>query len=44
MIALEKAGELHRVSAKVSPMLEVAEIADRVLVLYAGQVVELGKV
>ncbi|MAE64776.1 MAG: menaquinone biosynthesis decarboxylase [Phycisphaeraceae bacterium] len=28
--ALEQAGELHRVKAKVSPMLEIAEIADRV--------------
>ncbi|MBI1335345.1 MAG: menaquinone biosynthesis decarboxylase [Phycisphaera sp.] len=28
--ALELEGELHRVSAKVSPMLEVTEIADRV--------------
>ncbi len=28
--ALEKAGELHRVSAPVSPLLEVTEIADRV--------------
>jgi len=27
--ALEKAGELHRVSAPVSPLLEIAEIADR---------------
>ncbi len=28
--ALESAGELHRVSAKVSPLLEITEIADRV--------------
>jgi len=28
--ALEKAGELHRVKTRVSPMLEVTEIADRV--------------
>src|ERR1051325_10437479 len=28
--ALEKAGELVRVSARVSPVLEIAEIADRV--------------
>ena len=28
--ALEAAGELHRISSAVSPMLEVAEIADRV--------------
>lgn len=28
--ALEKAGELHRVKARVSPMLEITEIADRV--------------
>ena len=28
--ALEKAGELKRVSAKVDPILEVAEITDRV--------------
>lgn len=28
--ALEQAGELHRVSARVSPVLEVAAIADRV--------------
>jgi 4-hydroxy-3-polyprenylbenzoate decarboxylase len=28
--ALEKAGELHRVSAAVSPILEITEIADRV--------------
>ena len=28
--ALEQAGELHRVTAKVSPMLEISEIADRV--------------
>ena len=28
--ALEKAGELHRVKAKVSPFLEVTQIADRV--------------
>ncbi len=28
--ALDKAGELHRVSAQVSPVLEVTEIADRV--------------
>jgi 4-hydroxy-3-polyprenylbenzoate decarboxylase len=28
--ALDKAGELHRVTAEVSPMLEVTEIADRV--------------
>jgi 4-hydroxy-3-polyprenylbenzoate decarboxylase len=28
--ALEKAGELKRVSAKVSPVLEISEIADRV--------------
>ena len=28
--ALEQAGELHRVSAKVSPMLEISEIVDRV--------------
>jgi 4-hydroxy-3-polyprenylbenzoate decarboxylase len=27
--ALEKAGELHRVTAEVSPILEMAEIADR---------------
>ena len=28
--ALDKAGELHRITAEVSPMLEVTEIADRV--------------
>src|SRR4051812_27234432 len=28
--ALEKAGELKRVSARVSPVLEISEIADRV--------------
>lgn len=28
--ALERAGELHRVSASVSPILEISEIADRV--------------
>ena len=28
--ALDEAGELHRVTAKVSPMLEISEIADRV--------------
>ncbi|MCZ6835590.1 MAG: UbiD family decarboxylase [Planctomycetota bacterium] len=27
--ALEKSGELHRISATVSPMLEIAQIADR---------------
>ncbi len=30
LIALDRAGEVHRVGAKVSPVLEVAEIADRV--------------
>jgi 4-hydroxy-3-polyprenylbenzoate decarboxylase len=28
--ALDEAGELHRITAKVSPMLEISEIADRV--------------
>ncbi|MDH3584738.1 MAG: UbiD family decarboxylase, partial [Phycisphaerae bacterium] len=28
--ALEEAGELHHITAEVSPLLEVTEVADRV--------------
>ncbi|MCC7146127.1 MAG: UbiD family decarboxylase [Phycisphaeraceae bacterium] len=38
--ALEKAGQLHRVSASVSPILEIAEIADRVSKSPAARVSE----
>jgi 4-hydroxy-3-polyprenylbenzoate decarboxylase len=31
LAALEKAGELKRVAAEVSPVLEITEIADRVV-------------
>ncbi len=41
--ALDKAGELHRVSAEVSPMLEVTEIADRVSKSPAAHVSEHAK-
>ena len=38
--ALDRAGELHRVKAKVSPLLEIAEIADRVSKSPAAQASE----
>ena len=41
--ALEKAGELHRVKARVSPMLEIAEIADRMSKSPAASVSEHAK-
>ncbi|MCE9590574.1 MAG: UbiD family decarboxylase [Planctomycetes bacterium] len=42
--ALEKAGELHRVKARVSPLLEVTEIADRVSKSPAASVSEHAKI
>src|SRR5687768_10869936 len=41
--ALEKARELHRVRAEVSPMLEVTEVADRVSKSAAPRVSEHAK-
>ncbi|MEX2389104.1 MAG: UbiD family decarboxylase domain-containing protein [Phycisphaeraceae bacterium] len=41
--ALDRAGELHRVSAKVSSMLEISAIADRVSKSPAAQVSETAK-
>jgi 4-hydroxy-3-polyprenylbenzoate decarboxylase len=41
--ALEKAGELHRVSAPVSPKLEISEIADRLSKSPAASVSEHAK-
>lgn len=41
--ALEAAGELHRVSAKVSPILEISQIADRVSKSPAAHVSEFAR-
>lgn len=41
--ALEKAGELHRVKARVSPLLEITQIADRVSKSPAARVSEWAK-
>jgi 4-hydroxy-3-polyprenylbenzoate decarboxylase len=42
--ALEKAGELHRVKARVSPMLEITQIADRISKSPAANVSEHAKI